>query len=80
MALRPMRTVITLTESDVVQLQELLIDEDSEGALVFLREVIGEKARCAQTESHRPEFEGGTGKEGSHYLQKGEGHPKPPGA
>ncbi len=74
MALRPVNTVITLAGDDIVQLQEVLIDEDPDGALAFLRDVIGEKLRCAQTESHRPEFEGGTGKEGAHYLQKGEGH------
>ena len=77
MAFRPVNTVITLEGDHLVQLQEVLMDEDREGALAFLRDVIGEKVRCAQAESHRPEFEGGTGKEGAHYLQKGEGHAKP---
>ncbi len=78
MAFRATRTTITLEEGDIVRLQELLMDEEQEGALSFLRDVIGEKVRCAQAETHRPEFEGGTGKEGVHYLQKGEGHTLPP--
>ncbi len=78
MAFRPLKTVITLGEADLLRLQELLIDEDEKGALDFLQDVIGEKVRCAQAETHRPEFEGGTGKEGVHYLQKGEGHAAPP--
>ncbi len=78
MALKPVRTVITLEGEDLLQLQEVLVDEDQGSALAFLRDVIGEKVRCAQAETHRPEFEGGTGREGVHYLQQGEGHAKPP--
>ena len=77
MAFRAQRTVITLDEDDLLHLQEVLIDEDATGALTFLRDVVGEKVRCAQAETHKPEFEGGTGKEGVHYLQKGEGHAVP---
>ena len=78
MALRATRTVVTLEGDDVLRLQEILIDEDLEAALGFLRDVVGAKVGCAQAESHRPEFEGGTGREGVHYLQKGEGHLLPP--
>ena len=73
--LKATRTVITLTGDDLVRLQELLMDEDAKGALAFLKDVIGEKVRCAQAESHRPQFEGGEGDVVAHYLQKGEGHP-----
>ena len=76
MALKSDRTVVTLEDKDLMSLQQILMDGDKEEALVFLREVIAEKVQCAQAESHRPEFEGGTGREGVHYLQKGEGHPK----
>jgi hypothetical protein len=74
MAFRPVKTVVSLEGDDVLQLQEILMDEDREAALTFLREVVGEKVRCAQAETHRTEFEGGSGKEGVHFLQKGEGH------
>jgi len=77
MAFKAMKTVVTLEGADLVRLQEILIDADKEEALVFLRDVVGEKIRCAQAETHRPEFEGGTGREPSHYLQKGETHPPP---
>ena len=76
MALKSDRTVVTLEDKDLLSLQQILMDGDREQALVFLQEVIGEKVRCAQAEGHRPEFEGGTGREGVHRLQKGEGHPK----
>jgi len=74
MAFKAARAVITLEGEDIVRLQEILMDEVAPEALVFLRDVIGEKVRCAQAESHRPEFEGGTGREGVHYLQKDERH------
>jgi hypothetical protein len=76
MALKSDRTVVTLEDKDLLTLQQILMDGDKGEALVFLQEVIAEKVRCAQEEGHRPEFEGGTGREGVHYLQKGEGHPK----
>jgi len=76
MAFKATNTVITLTANDLLQLQQILIDEERDEAVAFLRDVVGEKIRCAQAESHRPEFEGGIGKEGTHYLQKGEGHPE----
>jgi hypothetical protein len=75
--MKPVKTVITLEGGDLLRLQEVLVDEDADSALAYLRDVIGEKIRCAQAESHRPQFEGGTGSEGVHYLQKGEGHAKP---
>jgi len=77
MTFNAVKTVLTLEAKDLVRLQEILIDENQEDALTFLREVIEEKVRCAQAETHRPEFEGGTGKEAVHYLQKGEGHSLP---
>ncbi len=76
MVLKSDRTVVTLEDKDLLSLQQILMDGDSEQALVFLQEVIAEKVQCAQAESHRPAFEGGTGREGVHYLQKGEGHSK----
>ena len=75
MALKATKTVITLGGRDLVRLQELLMDGDSEGALSFLKDVVAEKVRCAQVESHRPAFEGETGESPAHYTQKGEGHP-----
>jgi hypothetical protein len=76
-SLKAVKTVVTLDPEDLVALQEILTDEDRDEALTFLRDVIGSKLTCAQAESHRPAFEGGTGKEGVHYLQKGEGHSLP---
>lgn len=75
MAFKATKTVITLGGRDLVRLQELLMDGDSEGALSFLKNVVAEKVRCAQVESHRPAFEGETGESPAHYTQKGEGHP-----
>jgi hypothetical protein len=76
MAIKATRTVITLTEGDLVRLEEILIDEDAPGALGYLRDVIGEKVTCAQAESHRPTFEGGGGEVAAHYLQQPDGHPE----
>lgn len=78
MTFKAVKTVLTLEAAHLVRLQEILIDENGEEAVAFLRDVIGEKVRCAQTETHRPEFEGGTGKEPSHYLQKDGIHSRPP--
>lgn len=75
MAFKTAKTVITLGGRDLVRLQEVLMDGDGEGALAFLDDVVGEKVRCAQVESHRPAFEGETGESPAHYMQKGEGHP-----
>ena len=75
MAFKTEKTVVTLEPADLVRLQEILMDGDEKDALAFVQDVIGEKIRCAQIESHKPEFEGGTGAETAHYLQKGEGHP-----
>ena len=75
MAFKATRTVITLTGEDLVRLQQVLMDDDATGALGFLSDVVAEKVRCAQTESHRPQFEGGEGDVIAHHLQKGQGHP-----
>jgi len=75
MSFKTTKTVITLEGKDLVRLQELLIDADGEEALKYLDEVVADKVRCAQTDSHRPSFEGDTRKTPAHYLQKGEGHP-----
>ncbi len=75
MTFKTAKTVVTLEPADLVRLQEILMDGDEKDALAFVQDVIGEKIRCAQTESHKPEFEGETGTETAHYLQKGEGHP-----
>jgi hypothetical protein len=77
MTLKAMKTVIALDAEDVVRLQELMMDEDPEAAMSFVDEVIVAKLTCAQAESHRPEFEGGTGDAGAHYTQKGDGHTLP---
>jgi hypothetical protein len=75
MAFKATRTVVTLEPRDVLRLQEILMDEDAKEAFAFVQDVIGEKIRCAQVESHKTQFEGGTGDEVAHHLQKGEGHP-----
>ena len=75
MTFKTAKTVITLEGQDLVKLQEVLMDSDKEGALTFLRDVVGEKVTCAQAESHRPQFEGGTGDSLAHHLQQGEVHP-----
>jgi hypothetical protein len=76
MALKASKTVISLGGKDLLRLQEILMDGDGEEALSFLNDVVAEKVRCAQTESHRPAFEGETGDSAAHFLQKGEGHPE----
>jgi hypothetical protein len=76
MALKAQTTVVTLSGEDLIQLQQILMDDDQQGALSFLREVVGEKARCAQDESHRPEFEGGISFQETHKRSKGAGHPQ----
>lgn len=73
-AFRPTKTVVTLDPRDIVSLQEVLMDEDAEGALAFLRDVVGEKIRCAQDETHRPTFEGGIRMERAHQPPKETGH------
>ncbi len=75
MAFKAVKTVITLGAEDLLRLQEVLMDADGLEALSFLNDVVGEKVRCAQTESHRPAFEGETGDSPAHFMQKGEGHP-----
>lgn len=77
MAFKAVRTVLTLDPRDLVTLQEILVDEDRAEALNFLQTVIAEKIRCAQDESHRPEFEGGVRIQESHQASKGAGHLKP---
>jgi len=74
MAFKARRTVISLDPPDIMQLQEVLMDEDGSAALAFLNEVIGDKLRCAQDDSHRPDFEGGIRAQESHHLSKGGGH------
>ncbi len=76
MTFKATRTVITLTGEHLVRLQEILVDEDAKAALGYLRDIIAGKVECAQTESHRPQFEGGEGDVTAHHLQKGEGHPE----
>ena len=75
MAFKAVKTVITLGAEDLLRLQEVLMDADGLEALSFLNDVVGEKVRCAQIESHRPAFEGETGDSPAHFMQKGEGHP-----
>jgi hypothetical protein len=75
MTFKTTKTVITLGAEDLLRLQELLIDGDGSEALSFLEDVVAEKIRCAQAESHRPAFEGDTGDSPAHFMQKGEGHP-----
>jgi len=75
MSFKTTKAVITLGGKDLIRLQEVLVDADKEGALSYLEDVVAEKVRCAQVESHRPDFEGGKGNVPAHHLQKGEGHP-----
>ena len=74
MAFRATRTVVSLEPKEMLQLQEILMDDDKEQALSFLRDVIGEKVRCAQEESHKPEFDGGILLQEVHKLAKGQTH------
>jgi len=74
MSFKAARTVIALEPTELVQLQQILMDDDQPAALAFLREVIGEKIKCAQDDSHRPEFEGGIRLQASHLLSQGPGH------
>ena len=67
MAFRAVRTVLALEAGEVMRLQGVLMDEDGEDALSFLRDVIGEKVSCAQDDTHRPEFEGGIRPERGHH-------------
>jgi len=77
MAMRAVTTVITLLPHDLVALQQVLMDEDKEGALAFLRDTLGEKIACAQDDSHRPEFEGGIRIQEVHKRSQGAGHLPP---
>lgn len=72
MALRAVKTVVTLEPGEVMRLQEVLMDEDREGALVYLREVIEQKIACAQDDTHRPEFEGGIQPSPAHHRSPAE--------
>jgi hypothetical protein len=75
--MRAVTTVITLLPHDLVALQQVLMDEDKEGALAFLRDTVGEKIACAQDQSHRPEFEGGVRIQEVHKRSLGAGHLPP---
>jgi hypothetical protein len=75
MAFKAQTTVVTLHGDDLIRLQQILMDEDQQEALLFLRDVVGEKIRCAQEDSHRPEFEGGITIQEAHKRSKGAGHP-----
>jgi len=75
MAIKAKTTVVTLQAEDLIEMQQILMDEDQQEALTFLRDVIGEKIRCAQDESHRPEFEGGIRFQETHKRATGAGHP-----
>ena len=68
---------MALDPRELVMLQEILVDEDRAEALNFLQTVIAEKIRCAQDDSHRPEFEGGVRLQESHQASKGAGHLEP---
>jgi len=77
MAIRAVTTVITLQPQDLMAIQQILMDEDKEGAFAFLRDVVGEKIACAQDDSHRPEFEGGIRLQEVHKRSQGAGHLPP---
>jgi hypothetical protein len=67
MALKAVRTVVTLDPDDLMRLQRILMDGDKDEAFSFVQDVIGEKVRCAQTETHKPEFEGGIRPDRAHH-------------
>jgi len=75
MSIKIERVTVSFEAKEMQQLAEVLVDEDPQAALQFVKEVVAAKVRCYQYESHKPDFEGGTGKEPAHFLQKGEGHP-----
>ena len=74
MAFKAVRTVVALEAEEVMRLQGVLMDEDAGEALVFLRDVVGEKVSCAQDDTHRPEFEGGIRPERAHHRRASESH------
>ncbi len=45
---------ITLSEQELLDLEAILVDEDQEEALRFLRNVIKQKVKLAQTSGCRP--------------------------
>ena len=55
------RTTITLDPEDIQQLKAIVMDEDAQGALAFVIEVVDQKVQCAQTELHKTALEGETG-------------------
>ena len=74
MAFKATKTAISLEAEDLIRLQGILMDDDKEEALAFLRDVVGEKIGCAQDDTHRPDFEGGIRPERAHHRRVGETH------
>jgi len=60
------RTVVVLEAEDIGRLKQIIVDEDQGEALSFLIYVIDQKVQCAQAETHKPTFEGGTGESPAH--------------
>ncbi len=59
MAFRTQPTAVPLGPEDVIRLQQILTERDAAAALAFCREVIADRIRRRQDDSHRPPFEGG---------------------
>jgi hypothetical protein len=49
---------VTLDEGEQMQLEEILMDRDQQGALEFLRRVVRHKIDLRLKSSCKPEFEG----------------------
>ena len=64
------RTIIALEPEEMMRLAAILTDQDREEAYRFLVDVINGKVKCAQTEMHVPEFEGGRGDVPAHFFGK----------
>lgn len=60
------RTVIALEAEEVRRLKQIIVDEDEREALAFLIGVVDQHVQCAQAETHKPSFEGGTGESPAH--------------
>ena len=51
------KTVLILTPSEYFQLKEVLLDEDKDKALLFVKEVLGKKIKEIEKPSCVPVFE-----------------------
>lgn len=55
----PQTTVISLTQTELIELEEILVDEDPNEALRFLRQVIKKKVDASKNGHCRPPLDSG---------------------